>query len=807
MSGIRKVFPPYEVILVNVFHGIKLNCQNSAPFKLFPLLRPLSFILHTSSSLLRLLPIFILFLFFSSSCKNSSSSNHSPEMPSAAGHQDHVAPETLAMIDSVQKAQNAVDPMKVTVFMSNQRAALIQQQIQHAKGLDKINLTVMHAFEELKAGNSAKAIDEFQQVLQMVEPLQIAGKEQTVLEVKKLLALSELRLGEQENCILNHNSASCIIPIAKAGQHTKTEGSSKAITLYEAILKQTPDDLTSKYLLNIAAMTLGQFPNGLPKSMQLPDGYFTSKVDFPPFPDIAAELGFTSRGNAGGVAVEDFDQDGDLDIMTSEWGFHDQIRLFDNNGKGGFDDITEQSGLMGVTGGLNINQMDYNNDGYPDVFVMRGAWFSDQGKIPSSLLRNNGDGTFTDVTVQAGIYSKRPTQTSVWADFDLDGWLDLFVAHESIPQKGAAYNFPSELFHNEHDGTFKEVAQLAGLYVNSYVKGCTAGDINNDGLPDLYISSLQNDNHLFLNTSDQTGIHFRDITDSAHVAEPFVSFPTWMFDYNNDGWLDIFVSAYSDGSEDLPGKVLRAYGKKDDPFRPRIYRNNHDLTFTDVSSAMGVTEPAFTMGCNYGDLDNDGFQDFYLCTGEPNLKSVVPNKMYWNREGKTFADITYAGGFGNIQKGHAVGFGDFDKDGDQDFYVVMGGSFEGDIYQDLFFENPIGNKNNWMVLKLEGVTSNRMAIGARVDVEVEENGKTRHIYDMVTTGSSFGGNSLQLEMGLGQAKIIKSITVTWPSRTAVRQSFVHLPVNQAYHLKEGEQLESVPYTAVPFQKMEHHHHQ
>jgi len=715
-------------------------------------------------------------------------------------------PETLAMIDSVQKAQAAIDPMKVTVFMSNQRAQFYQQKMQTATGLDKVNLLVMYGFEELKAGNTQDAITQFQQVLKLVEPVQIPGKEQTVLEMKKLLALAYLRLGEQDNCILNHTSASCIIPIAEAGRHSKTEGSTNAMNLYEEILQQSPDDLTSKYLLTIAAMTLGQYPNGIPKSMRIPDGFFNLKVAFPPFPDIAAEMGFTARSHAGGIAVEDFDNDGDLDIMKSEWGFHDQIRLFDNNGHGGFDDVTERSGLTGVTGGLDIVHADYNNDGNVDVLLLRGAWFRDQGKIPSSLLRNNGDGTFTDVAVQAGIYSKQPTQTAVWADFDLDGWLDLFVGHESIPQQGTAFNFPSQLFHNEHDGTFKEVSTQAGLNVNAFVKGCTAGDINNDGLPDLYISILQGTNRLFQNTSDETGIHFKEISSTANISEPIVSFPTWMFDFNNDGWLDIFASAYSDGSEDLPGKMLHAYGKKDDPFRPRIYRNNHDNTFTDVSSEMGVVEPAFTMGSNYGDLDNDGYPDFYLSTGEPNLKSIVPNKMYWNREGKKFADVTYAGGFGNIQKGHAVGFGDIDKDGDQDIYVVMGGSFEGDIYQDIFFENPMGSKNNWVVLKLEGVTSNRSAIGARIDAEVEENGRPRHIYEMVTTGSSFGGNSLQVEMGLGQAKDIKSLTVNWPSRKASQQNFQNIGINQAYHLKEGGQLESISYINVPFEKKEHHHH-
>jgi hypothetical protein len=296
------------------------------------------------------------------------------------------APETLAMIDSVQKAQKAVDPMKVMVMMSKERAQILQQKMQSSNGLEKINTQVMYGFELLKGGDTENAIKQFEEVLKIVEPLQIPGKEQTVLEMNKLLALSYLRLGEQQNCILNHTSASCIIPIAKAGQHTNIEGSTEAIKLYENILTKSPDDLTSKYLLTIASMTLGQYPDGIPKPMRIPGDFFVSKVDFPHFPDISNELGFTTRGTAGGIAVEDFDNDGDLDIVTSEWGFHDQIRLFDNNGHGGFEDVTDRTGLMGVTGGLNINATDYNNDGYKDVLMLRGGWFRDQGKNSGFLV-------------------------------------------------------------------------------------------------------------------------------------------------------------------------------------------------------------------------------------------------------------------------------------------------------------------------------------------------------------------------------------------------------------------------------------
>lgn len=732
-------------------------------------------------------------------CKNdqASSSDSKQVMCASPGNP---APETLAMIDSVQKAQAAIDPLKITVFLSAERARILKQKVDATNGLDKLNFMVMWGFEELKAGQSQDAIRIFDEVLQLANTMQIPGKEQTMLEVKKLKALSALRLGEQENCILNHTTASCILPIAAEGQHTKTQGSEMAMDLYQEILKASPDDLTSKYLLSVAAMTLGQYPSGVPKAMRMPDNYYTSKVAFPHFTDIATEMGLEQRGLAGGVAIDDYNNDGYLDMMVSSWGFHDQLHYYQNKGDGSFEDRTVEAAIKGVTGGLNIRQTDYNNDGNIDLLILRGAWFRDQGRVPNSLLRNNGDGTFTDVTIQAGLYTKRPSQNAVWADFDQDGWLDLFIGNEAVPDGGPDFYFPSELYHNQGDGTFKEVSAQANLQIVAFVKGSTGGDINNDGKPDLYLSILNGNNRLFLNESDAGGIKFREISYTAGIGEPYVSFPTWMFDYNNDGWLDIFVSAYSDGSEDLPGKVLRAYGKKDDPFRPRLYRNNGNGTFTDMSVVMGLTEPVFSMGSNYGDLDNDGYPDFYLGTGEPNLKSIVPNKMYWNREGKSYADVTYAGGFGNIQKGHGVAWADLDMDGDQDIFEKLGGSFEGDVYQSVLFENPNQNENHWIVLRLEGADCNRKAIGARVEVKITEGGKTRSVWEMVSPGSSFGGNSLQLEMGLGKAEKINAVKIFWPGKNATPQEVTGLQMEKAYSIRQGEAPKEVSYTYTPFKK-------
>lgn len=702
------------------------------------------------------------------------------------------------MIDSVQQAQAAVDPMQVTVFLCRERAAIFKQRAGVTKGRDQLNFLVLYGFELLKAGNSEEAISAFDQVLRLARDIEIPGKEETLLEVRKLKALAALRLGEQENCILNHTTASCVIPIQPAGQHGKPAGSEMAFSLYRDILSEEPDDLTSRFLFNLAAMTLGRWPAAIPEAQRLPDDLFDAPVDFPFFEDVAPGLGLDLRSLAGGVCVEDFDRDGHLDLLVSAWGFDDQIRFFHNNGKGRFEERTDEAGLRGVTGGLHLALADYDNDGYPDVLVLRGAWLQTQGSIPNSLLHNNGNGTFTDVTVQAGLYHKAPTQSVAWADFDLDGHLDLFSAHESTnPQRGAGY-FPSILYRNQGNGTFSNVTEQAGILANAYVKGVTAGDINNDGLPDLYMSVLQGRNQLWLNRSTNGKIRFEEISLPAGITAPFVSFPTWMFDFDQDGWLDIFVAGYSDGSEDLPAQWLRGRNNPKDPFLPKLYRNNGNLTFTDIGFQAGLREPVFAMGCNYGDLDLDGYPDFYLGTGEPNLKSSIPNKMYLNQAGKTVADITYTSGFGNIQKGHGVGFGDLDQDGDQDLYVVMGGSFEGDVYQNLFFLNPGRAEHHWIVLRLTGREANRMAIGARVEVDVEGPSGARTIHDQVSTGSSFGGNSLQLELGLGDADRIREVRIHWPSRAEAFQSVRGLVPGKAYAIRQGAEPEEIAYRSTPF---------
>jgi hypothetical protein len=416
----------------------------------------------------------------------------------------------------------------------------------------------------------------------------------------------------------------------------------------------------------------------------------------PRFEDIAGGLGVDVNGLSGGVVLEDFDGDGYLDIMTSSWGMRDQLSYFHNNGDGTFSEHTEEANLPGIIGGLNMVHADYNNDGHPDVLVLRGAWMQQLGRQPNSLLRNNGDGTFSDVTGQAGLLTLHPTQTATWNDFNRDGWLDLFIGNESDMPSPSAKLHPSELFINNQDGTFTDVAQTAGVELLRFVKGVTSGDYDRNGWPDLYVSTYFERNYLLRNEGNNAeGIPtFTDVTEKAGLNEPMNTFPTWFWDYNNDGWLDIFVSEF-DLFTKTQAKLPPVYnvaahkiGEEVKQGKPRLYRNRGDGTFEEVAAESGLDEVLYTMGSNFGDLDNDGWLDMYLGTGDPEYSTLVPNKAFRNAEGAFFQDVTSTTGLGHLQKGHAIALADLDHDGDQDIYANMGGAYEGDVYRNALFENP-----------------------------------------------------------------------------------------------------------------------
>lgn len=720
----------------------------------------------------------------------------------SAGHQ--------RMLDLLQRL--ADETPETNTYLGDRMARQLREQLEAIppaeRSTNRWRLMMQLADEELRLGNEAEAIRLLTAARDLVPDI---DANRVILGYNHYqLGIAWLRLAETQNCAQHPNADACILPLRGGAIHTRQAPSRQAIAAFTEVLERSPipegaaapvgarnwtADLTARpsldgaarqhlgarWLLNIAYMTVGGYPDEVPEPYRLPPETFQSVETIPRFDNIAPGLGLDTFDICGGVIADDFDNDGYLDIVVSTWDAQGQLRFFRNNRDGTFAERTAEAGLAGLYGGLNMVQADYDNDGNVDLLVLRGAWLGADGRHPNSLLRNLGDGTFTDVTFEAGLGEAHyPSQTAAWGDYDHDGDLDLYVGNEASDALPA----PSQLFRNNGDGTFSDVAEAAGVANRAYAKGVVWGDYNADGRPDLYVSNFGAENRLYRNTGRGT---FVDEASRLGVAEPTWSFPAWFWDVDNDGRLDLYVTAYTARIEHL---AARALGLPVGIETARLYRGADRGGFEEVSERYGLTEPSAPMGSNFGDLDNDGYPDFYLGTGYPPYQSVMPNVMYRNRDGRAFSDVTYSGGFGHLQKGHGVAFADFDNDGDQDIFQQMGGAFPGDRFGNALYRNP-GFGNHWITVKLEGVRSNRSAIGARIRAVIadEATGVTRSVYRHVNSGGSFGANPLRQTIGLGTASRIERLEVLWPA-TGITQTFVDVPADRAIRIVEGEETYS-----------------
>jgi len=681
--------------------------------------------------------------------------------------------ETQKMVKELQKLV-IKDNANPNIYRNRNLAATYQRQMENVSPSERKTYWFNYCYQLLLGGENKKCIQELSTFFQGSEFPHATQLNQGTKPLFELYALAYLRLGETENCQLNHTAQSCIIPLRKEGIHQLKEGSQNAIQLYEVLQEKFPSP-TYQWVINLAYMTLGEYPE------KVPDQYFIEipaqeeQSKFPAFQDISMNLGVAHDGYAGSVVADDFNNDGFLDLFMTSSGIEDNVQLFLNNQNGGYTNETVSSGLEGILGGFNCVQADYDNDGDVDIFLLRGAWLGKSGDHPNSLLQNQGDGTFQDVSRSANILSYHPTQTASWGDFNRDGFLDLFIGNES--QRGNIH--PCELYQNNGNGTFTEVGADYGLAFPAFVKAASWGDINNDGWPELYVSRLGGKNLLFKNEKGQ----FKEISEQAGVSLPIQSFPFWFWDVNNDGFEDLLVLTYDISEPGMAGQYAQELlGEKVTADKPLLYLNNGDETFTESAAQYGLSRPMAAMGSNFGDLDNDGFLDFYVGTGAPRYTAIVPNRMFRNIGGKRFEEVSSAGNFGHIQKGHGIAFADLDRDGDQDVYAVMGGVYEGDNFSNILYKNPLEqNKNNWIVLKLEGTKSNRSAIGARIQLTLE-NG--RKIYRTINSGGTFGASPLQAEIGLGKATSINSLRIDWPNSKS--QTFKSVETNQKLLIREGE---------------------
>jgi hypothetical protein len=529
--------------------------------------------------------------------------------------------------------------------------------------------------------------------------------------------------------------------------------------------------------------------------------------------DVAKEAGLTVpnvwggvnhknyiiEAKGSGIAFFDYDMDGWLDVFltngmrleetyTPENG--PTTHLFKNNRDGTFTDVTAKAGIARTGWTVGVCVGDYDNDGWDDLFCT--TWGH------NVLWHNNGDGTFTDVTKKAGLYDERVRWNSgcCWLDYDRDGHLDLFVGNyididlkkipvpgqtgycqwKGIPVMCGPRGLPGGmniLYHNNGDGTFTDVSEKAGILKPGprYSITAVSYDFDNDGWPDIYVAVDSEPSILYHNNHDGT---FTDIAVVAGCAynedgQEQAGMGVGVADYDADGWFDIFKTNFSDDTSDL-------------------YHNNGDGTFTDATfvSGVGVNTQYVGWGAGFLDFDNDGWPDILQVNGHvyPEIEKYnldatfkVPRIVYRNLGNGKFKDTSAEMGPGISERFSSRGcaFGDYDNDGDIDVLVLNMND------PPSLLRNDGGNRLNWIKIKLVGTQCNRTAIGARVRVVT---GKHSQINEVHSGDSVMSQSDLRLHFGLGQAKTVDLIEVKWPTTQKV-EKFTRVEANQILTIREG----------------------
>ena len=479
----------------------------------------------------------------------------------------------------------------------------------------------------------------------------------------------------------------------------------------------------------------------------------------------------------GGVALLDYDGDGLEDLFfvngaglrspmpagaaPDKSGAQYWNRLYHNNGDGTFTDVTEKAGLRGHSYGMGVAVGDYDNDGYPDIYV------TNFGR--NILYHNNGDGTFTDVTGKAGVAGGGWSSSALFVDYDRDGRLDLFVARYldwdfsknmpcGAPDRGQpAYCHPDVfksvsylLYHNNGDGTFTDVSAKSGIAaVPGRGLGAAFNDYDRDGWPDILVANDAIAEQLFHNNHNGT---FSEVGIAAGLAydedgQTFSGMGVAFEDYDNDGWPDVFIG-------DLANQKYA------------LFRNVKGV-FQYVSGATGVarmTMPHSGWGTGLIDYDNDGWKDLFVAQSHvmDNIQYFQGNVRYResllllrNVAGR-FEDVSAQSGepFRSLQAARGAAFGDLDNDGQIDIVVSC---LDG---KPMLLHNQ-GSPNHWLTVNTIGTASNRDGIGARLHL-VTGSGSSQFA-TVSTAGSYFSANDKRVHFGLGEERSVRSLEIVWPS--------------------------------------------
>ena len=540
----------------------------------------------------------------------------------------------------------------------------------------------------------------------------------------------------------------------------------EAVAGYKAAINVLPaaSPLLPVRLWNLRLAYLAQhgvYPGNLEPRYRIPSLPAAAKAPNQ-FTDIAEQVGVAKLDRGRGVAWADFNGDGNLDLFSV--GIQTQHGLFLAN-KGSFLPSASDAGLNDTRGGWAVVSADYDSDGDIDLYVTRDAW---EGAATNSLYNNDGTGHFVDVATAAGVDDPDDSFTAAWGDVDGDGWLDLYVA-DGVTGSGAT----NKLYINGGQGSFTDQARLRAVADDGKSLGVAFGDYDGNGDLDLYVANVADPNRLFRNDGRQ----FNNVAEEAGVSRPTNgSYVPFFFDSDNDGDLDLFVSAMAYYEDFVASATTGSRGHRS---RSHLYLNEGSGTFREYAAELGIARAFGSMGAGFGDVDNDGKIDIYLANGGPIMPRFEPNALFV-RQNEGYVEVGADAGVDNLGKGHGVAFADYDADGDVDLYVGHGGHYPGDLWKNSLYRNE-GTLFHWIHIVLIGQPPNLNAIGAHAQIFSGDRSQVAQVH----SGGGFGStDSFALEFGLGNHNRVERIEIQWPSGR--KEQYGPFDANQVIRITEPE---------------------